>query len=392
VITIGPGETITLHGINAGSLTASDFLFDQTPTVDNTGTMTIGDGAVLPLGGTIDNTGTIALNSTGDHTELQIIGSGITLEGGGQVTLSGDAIIDGSGSTSTLTNVDNTISGAGQIGSGDGSLSLVNEAHGTIDANIAGASLVLDTGTTIDNAGVLEAANGGTLLVADAVSNSGAGHAVVAGGTLEFDAASNVDVTFDNGQNGTDYGQLVLKDAPQFSGDISGFTGTAPDQSHSDSIDLGDINFNSTGFAESYNAATDVLSVTDGTNTASLTFIDFTGTFKFAADGNGGTEIFDPPAAGSSSPAAFVGGPGNDHFVFAPGIGAETIANFNPHQDTIELDHFANAQSMQELGSLIASDQHGNAVIDLGHHDSITIPGMTAADLHAVLQTAVHLH
>jgi len=87
-----------------------------------------------------------------------------------------------------------------------------------------------------------------------------------------------------------------------------------------------------------------------------------------------------------------IGGPGNDNFVFAPGIGADTITNFNPQQDTIELDHFANVQTVQELQSLIASDAHGDAVINLGHNDSITLPGMSPAELHAVLQNVVHLH
>ena len=118
VITIAPGETITLHGVDAAALTASDFVFNQTPVVDNAGTMAVSDSAMLPLGGTIDNTGTIALNSTGDQTELQIIGGGITLEGGGQVVLSDNNanMIVGTTSASSLTNVDNTISGAGQIG------------------------------------------------------------------------------------------------------------------------------------------------------------------------------------------------------------------------------------------------------------------------------------
>ena len=69
-----------------------------------------------------------------------------------------------------------------------------------------------------------------------------------------------------------------------------------------------------------------------------------------------------------------VGGPGNDNFVFAPGIGADTITNFNPQQDTIELDHFANAQTVQELQALVTTDVHGDAVINLGHNDSITLP------------------
>jgi hypothetical protein len=164
VIAIDAGQTITLHGVSAASLTAGNFEFDHTPTVENAGTMTVSDDAILPLGGIINNAGAIVLTSTGNQTELEIVGSGITLEGAGHVTLAGDALIAATGSADTLTNVDNTIAGAGQIGTGDGTLTLANEAHGTIDAHVAGASLLLDTGATIANAGVLAAANGGTLL------------------------------------------------------------------------------------------------------------------------------------------------------------------------------------------------------------------------------------
>ena len=243
VIAVGAGETITLHGVDAASLTAADFVFNQTPVVTNAGNMVVSDGAVLPLSGTIDNTGTIALNSSGDHTELQIIGNGVTLEGGGQLILSNNAAntIVGTGPSDTLTNVDNTISGAGQIGSGDGTLTLVNEAHGTIEANDTGGTLTLETGTTIINNGVLEALNGGTLQILDPVIGSGS--AIIAGGTLIFDAPSNMNVTFNNGPNGTTYGELVLGDALGFSGKISGFTGTAPGAAHSDAIDLAEINY-----------------------------------------------------------------------------------------------------------------------------------------------------
>ena len=122
-------------------------IVDQ-PVLDNAGIMTVSDGATLPLDGTIDNTGTIALNSTGDATNLQIIGGGVTLQGGGQLTLSDghENVIFGTTAATTLTNVDNTISGAGQIGLGDGNLTLVNEAHGTIDANISGGTLTLRYG------------------------------------------------------------------------------------------------------------------------------------------------------------------------------------------------------------------------------------------------------
>ena len=146
-----------------------------------------------------------------------------------------------------MTNVDNTISGAGQIGTGDGDLTLVNEAHGTIEANAAGGILTIDTGNAIVNAGLLEATNGGTLLVDDAVSG---GSAIIAGGILDFAAQSNVSVTFDNGTGVPVYGELVLGDATDFSGQIAGFSGTAPDASHSDVVDLSGFAFTATTFAE----------------------------------------------------------------------------------------------------------------------------------------------
>ncbi len=476
VITIGAGETITLHGINAASLTAADFVFNQTPVVENDGNMVVGDGAMLPLGGTINNTGTIALNSSGDATDLQIISDGITLQGGGQLTLSdSDANIIFATSPSTLTNVNNTISGTGQIGIGDGNLMLVNEAHGTIDADVAGGTLTLETGNAITNDGILEATNGGTLQIEDPVNGSGS--AIITSGTLVFDAQSNMNVTFNNGTGTPTYGELVLDDPSSFSGQISGFSGTAPDTAHSDVIDLRGFNDATTTFSESGSNGNLVLTTTDGSNIATLVFDNFDGTLSFSSDGDGGTLVTDPPATapanaegaisipgGSSTdtysenvkeegssyvgtfsieaptkgdggvsvafefslgsdqinlapeetltqcydvnvtdaqnPAANVsqtvlvsiGGPGNDNFVFQPGVGADTIVNFNPQQDAIELDNFANAQSVQELQSLIVTDAHGNAVIDLGHSDSITIPGVTASYLQAHGESLVHLH
>ena len=474
VISLASGETITLHGVDASALSANDFVFDQTPVTVNHGTMTVSDGAALPLSGTIDNVGLIAIDSTGDQTVLQVTGDGMTLEGGGQVVMSGDATIVGTGPSDVLTNVDNTISGSGQIGDGDGNLTLINEAHGVINADVSGAALVLDTGHAIANAGLLEASNGGLLKVDDAVSG---GSVDIAGGTVAFEAQSNVSVTFDNGQTGTDYGKLQLDQPAGFTGQIAGFTGT--DAAHSDVVDLGGIDFNSAQFAETYHAATGVLSVTDGTDSASITFDNFQGALNFASDANGGTDITDAPATNApataegtlsfvdndaatdlsanvapegqnyvgnlttgavaesdgtasmdygfslgndqigvaagqtvtqsyevslndaQNPAAnttqtvavTIGGAGNDNFVFAPGIGADTVLNFNPQQDTVELDHFTNAQTVQQLQALITTDTHGDAVIDLGNHDSITFANTTSAQLQQAIQNGhVLLH
>jgi len=88
-----------------------------------------------------------------------------------------------------------------------------------------------------------------------------------------------------------------------------------------------------------------------------------------------------------------IGGSGTDNFTFQPGIGADTIANFNPQQDSIELDHFTDVQTIQELQSLITTDGHGDAVIDLGHNDSVTLQGVTTQQLQQVIQEGhVFLH
>jgi hypothetical protein len=90
-------------------------------------------------------------------------------------------------------------------------------------------------------------------------------------------------------------------------------------------------------------------------------------------------------ASQSQTVSVTVGGPGNDNFVFAPGIGADTVVNFNAQQSTLELDHFSNAQTVQELQALIAADTHGDAVIDLGHNDSLTLAGVTPNQLQQVI-------
>jgi len=87
-----------------------------------------------------------------------------------------------------------------------------------------------------------------------------------------------------------------------------------------------------------------------------------------------------------------IGGTGSDNFVFSPGVGADTIVNFDATRDTIDLSHFTNIQTVQQLEALTTTNTHGDAVIDLGNHDSITIAGMTAAQFQQVMQSTVHLH
>ena len=88
----------------------------------------------------------------------------------------------------------------------------------------------------------------------------------------------------------------------------------------------------------------------------------------------------------SETTSVSIGGSGNDQFIFHPGVGADTMVNFNPQKDIIELNHFADAQTMEQLSSLITSDAHGNAMIELGHNDGVT------TYLQAHLEALVRLH
>ncbi|MET3597051.1 VCBS repeat-containing protein, partial [Mesorhizobium shonense] len=306
VITLGDGQSITLDGVHSSALGAGNFVFDQTPVVNNPGTMTIGDGALLPLSGTVNNSGVISLNSAGSETLLQVIQHGVTLHGGGQVELSDSAfnIISGTGPDVTLTNVDNTISGAGQLG--DGMLGLDN--RGTIIASGSNA-LVIDTGgSVVANSGTLEATGAGGLVVAGGVENSGmlwanggniAIHGAVTGegdatignlSKLEFGGASSTDVTFAHDAAGT----LELDDSFDYSGLIGGIT-------NDDKLDLNDISFGAATTAV-YQANQDgsggTLTVSDGAHNATLHLLgtyDADG-FKLGDDGEGHTVVTYNPA------------------------------------------------------------------------------------------------
>ncbi|MER9300878.1 VCBS domain-containing protein, partial [Mesorhizobium sp. M0621] len=301
VITLGDGQSITLDGVHSGALTASNFVFDQTPVVNNSGTMTIGDGALLPLSGTINNAGTISLDSTSGDTLLQIIQHGVSLQGGGQILLSDSAanIISGTGPDVTLVNVDNTISGAGQLGGG--MLGLDN--HGTIIATGSNA-LVIDTGgSVVVNSGTLEATGSGGLTITGGLANfgmlwanggnidingqvTGDGDATIGNlSKLEFGAASSTDVTFAANAAGT----LQLDDSFDFSGSIAGIT-------NDDKVNLEDILFGA-GTSAAYQADLDgaggTLTVTDGTHNATLHLLGVydAHSFTLADDGTGRTVV-----------------------------------------------------------------------------------------------------
>ena len=294
MITLGADETITVYGVHAASVTADDFVFNQAPVTENSGTMQIGDDAHLALSGTINNTGTIELNSTGDETDLLIIQQGITLTGGGHVVLSDAAenMIHGTSADVTLTNVDNTISGSGDLGGG--LLVLVNDTHGIIEATGAFNPLTIDTGSftnhglvlsngeggleikgSLDSDGVLEANTGLLKVDGDAI---GGGSAVINSGKMEFVSASDAAVHFSGNGSGT----LVLDDVSHFTGTVTGFS--AGDTIDLAGIDPANVSVGNSGSLEVHYGpgANDFFSL-DGN-------YDPTG-FAVVTDHNGGTDI-----------------------------------------------------------------------------------------------------
>ncbi len=163
----------------------------------------------LSLLGTVNNLGTISLNSAGNNTDL-IVGTGgtVTLQGSGHVTL-GDNIsnrIYSNTAGSVLDNVNNTISGAGQIFANIG-LKIRNEATGIIDANATNQLQLRDFSgaNTLVNNGFLRSSNtavgnGGLLILNTTVDNTGNGNG---GKITAIGANTHVDLNNSTLQGGT---------------------------------------------------------------------------------------------------------------------------------------------------------------------------------------------
>jgi hypothetical protein len=208
------------------------------------------------------------------------------------------AVITGSQSSIVCTNVDNTITGFGVLG--DGKLILVNAVAGVIDA--AFGNMIVNTGSdAVNNAGVLEASNGGVLVLHSAVENSGilsvnggklralkavtgSGSATINRGTLYFKSSFDEAVTFTDQR-----GLLRLGRSQSYTAAITGFSAQG-----GTSLDLVDIGFVSADEATfSGTAMSGVLTVSDGTHVAHIDLIgDYLGvTFIAKSDAHGGARV-----------------------------------------------------------------------------------------------------
>jgi len=193
---------------------------------------------------------------------------------------------------------------------------------------------------------------------------------------------------------------------------VSGFSTTDGTQANSDQIDLADINHRSSSFNEQFNSITDTLTVTDGTKTAVIHFTGNVGNLSFADDGNlvggvngtSGTIVYDPPSTSQSVGPMVMHDPGpvpsaiivatapnqtlsgfsaSDNFVFNfAEVGHTMVTDFHPLSDTLQFSNsiFANAQAVLNATQ---DDGHGNAIISVDGHDSISLGGVLKAQLHA---------
>jgi hypothetical protein len=142
------------------------------------------DGSEAGIG-VINNTGTISVDSQGNNTVLRLGTQTGTLTGGGQFVLSDSAnnYVYANQSFFLLDNLNNTISGGGQLGNGQ--LTFTNT--GTVNANGTNA-LVLNTGSydlTNGVGGLLKATSTGGLSIASGLF-SNAGTVGAAGGNVTF--------------------------------------------------------------------------------------------------------------------------------------------------------------------------------------------------------------
>ncbi|ROL75322.1 type I secretion protein [Pseudomonas chlororaphis] len=380
LVSIGSGQTVTLRGVDAADLSEANFQFDRGPLTQNTGTLTIADGAIMPFGGSIHNSGTIELGSAGNETRLEILFRGATLTGGGQVLLSDNAqnVIFGGSADTVLTNVDNRISGAGQLGAGQ----MILANAGLILASGLN-SLVLDTGShTITNSGVLESTGTGGMTVASTVENTG--HLWANGGDLHLlaDVTGNGSATIDGDASltfagaahtsvafhGEGAGSLVIAQA-EAAGSLVGILGLESD----DLLTFGDLAFSANtqlSYTANASGAGGLLTVDDGAHRAEVNLLGHYSAedFQVTDGGEAGTQVSfhgesSGTLVGSMLADTLSGGDGNDIIVgrggedtLSGGAGADVFAYLNANEggdhildynyaegDTLDLSTLLNA-------------------------------------------------
>jgi hypothetical protein len=200
--TYGAGNNFNVYNgatVEGGTLTGSGGGFFETTnggtldgatngalTITSTASFELNGNVTLYVGGTLINQGNIALNTDGYSDDLILDTPTVTLTGGGHVTMSdsGANRIYGAATTDKLVNVNNIISGSGQLGAYQ--MTLDNQKAGIIDATGTNTDLNIDLDSTFTNEGLVEASGPGGLLIQNTtLTNTG---------TIAALSASSVDI------------------------------------------------------------------------------------------------------------------------------------------------------------------------------------------------------
>ncbi len=350
------GGTLQTSGTGIFVASGGSTLDGTASTLNNQGLVQIVDNDTLGAQGNLNNSGTLALSGTVAGSHLLIGTGNLTLTGSGRIDLGDTAVntISAASSGQTLNNVNNLITGDGQIGVGN--MGLVNQAGGIIHEDGVSGMFIDTGGSAVVNAGLIEASNIGGIAIEGPLNNSGVveaaglgdiqvfgaikntgmlevtggiltaydsvtggGTVAINGGVMDFIGSFNESVTFSGAT-----GELQLAQSQSFTASITGFSKTG-----GSILDLGDIAFVGAGEATfSGGAASGVLTVTDGTHTASIKLKgDYRSqSFLAASDGAGGVLV-----VATTGPAA---PPSTQGFVAAmAGLGASVgVGASSSHQ------------------------------------------------------------
>ena len=397
-------------------------------TVENNNILQIDDGTILTL------TGGAAID--GGTTNDGTVSGTILIPGAapafGHIDVAGSSSINGSvidNFDGTITTIDASLNNGYVTVEHGVTLTLDNVmVNGTIFNDVDATSIIqIDDGTTLTLNDVT--INGGT--INDGKTSSTSDPAVM--GNLDITGTSTISnailnngqVTIESGVTLTLHSDTVTGTAITFVGtedtlkinSSSNFNGTIAGMGAGDAIDLVSIAYSLNEYAvwtqaTSADGGSGTLKVYDGAgtleSTLSLTGVYSQNEFTLTKDDSatGGTDVnvnvavsneaiksvdnfafASGPAASSTIVAStsnqtFSGFATHDNFVFNfSEVGHATVADFHPATDTLQFTSpiFANAQAALNATH---DDGHGNTIIAIDAHDTITLDGVLKAQLH----------
>jgi hypothetical protein len=241
--------------------------------------------------------------------------------------------------------------------------------------------LLINTGNTIDNNGLMEGTNGGDLVIDDSVNNMGTGSVVADGGTVTLGAGGSISGTF-NVENGgvaeivqssevdisfAGTGTVLLDDAANYrNGIISNFAA-------GDAIDLADLTYSPTAnYLWDQSAGT--LTISNGPVLSDIIHLEGSYTqsdFALTHDGGTGTAVVIPAADSIADGATFtVNVPSVDTVTFATGNG--TLVLDQPTTFAGEIAGITGTGDFLDLHGLDAAHDTVVASTGLNSYDSAT--------------------